>query len=108
MAKVEYLKARKEATEAAGGKDLKALNAELSQLATRVIKNKAILAATAEQIEELKEQLAVQLRAEMDMQRTKQRMELLQSTVSLLSKKCAEFDIQDERVQRFSVTPWGE
>jgi hypothetical protein len=108
VAKVEYFQARKEAQDSGGAPRLAALNAELSDLATRVTKSRAILQAIEEQIEQSKAQLAIQLRAEMDLASTKQRMDLLKSSVRLFATKCAEYDLDEEPAHPLIVTPWGE
>jgi hypothetical protein len=69
---------------------------------------KATLVATLKQVDELKGELVRQFLAEQNLDRTQQRIDLLQSQVRTLAERRAEIDSADQPVEPVSITPWGE
>ena len=107
-ARIDYLRARQQASRSAGAEELAALNRELADLSMQAVKQKAILQATEKQAEELKIQLAEQLRAEMRLDRMQQQIDLLEEQIATLSHRLVAMELNEETVQPLTITPWGE
>jgi hypothetical protein len=106
-AKVELLRAQIEQP-SSGAKELVSLNESLGQMGIDLAEKKATLEATLKQVDQLGHELAKQLHAEKDLDRTKQQIDLLQSQIRTLEQRWAELDSLDQSVQLVSITPWGE
>jgi hypothetical protein len=106
-AKVELLRAQIEQP-SSGARELVSLNESLGQMGIDLAEKKATLEATLKQVDQLGHELAKQLHAEKDLDRTKQQIDLLQSQIRTLEQRWAELDSLDQSVQLVSITPWGE
>jgi hypothetical protein len=106
-AKVELLRAQIEQP-SSGAKELVSLNESLGQMGIDLAEKKATLIATLKQVDELKGELVRQFLAEQNLDRTQQRIDLLQSQVRTLAERRAEIDSPDQPLQPVSITPWGE
>ncbi|MBN1852111.1 MAG: hypothetical protein JW829_05275 [Pirellulales bacterium] len=106
-AKVELIQAEEEQA-LSGVNQIQTLNELLADTGINLAEKRAALKATREQIDGLRDELASQLRAEMELGRIKQQMSLLQNRIQLLDKRQLELERTGESVVPFSIMPWGE
>ncbi len=106
-AKVELLRAQIEQP-SSGAKELVSLNESLGQMGIDLAEKKATLKATLKQVKEMRDALVRQFLAEQNLDRTQQRIDLLQNQTRTLAERHAEIASRDQPVQPVSITPWGE